>query len=79
MDTLAASTRALASTDNSTYDSIENQIADLTSQRDALAAQIKTQLNAAAFQGQALNEQVAKAEIAQANALIAAAAGLAGS
>jgi hypothetical protein len=78
MSMLTASTHAIVSTDDSTYNSIENQIANLTSQRDALASQIKAQLNAAAFDQQPLNEQLAKSEIDRANALIAAAAALAG-
>src|SRR5438067_9655797 len=49
MNTLKASTRALASNDagDGTYNSIESQIQSLTSQRDALAAQIKAALDAA--------------------------------
>jgi hypothetical protein len=43
MDTLAVSTRALASNDpgDATYTSLEGQIHDLTVQRDALAAEIR--------------------------------------
>jgi hypothetical protein len=51
-DTLVASTRALASgsaTDDSTYASLENALAALTAQRDAVAAQMRTILNTAAF------------------------------
>jgi hypothetical protein len=72
MNILKASTKALASSDvgDTTYTSIENQIAGLTTQRDALATQIKGALNAAAFNGQALNEQQAKGFIDQANSLI---------
>jgi len=72
LDLLAASTRALksSSTNDATYASIENSIQDLTSQRDALAGHIKAALNAAAFDGQALNEQQAKVWIDQANSLI---------
>jgi hypothetical protein len=76
-DTLAASTRAIESTDDGVYNSIENAIASLTSQRDALASQMKAALDAAAFQGQALNERQAKAWIDQAQSLIAQAAALA--
>src|SRR5207245_260863 len=57
LDLLTASTRALNSADEGVYNSIESSIQDLTSQRDALAAQIKAALHAAAFDGQALNEQ----------------------
>jgi hypothetical protein len=72
MNTLTASTRALKSNDagDTTYTTIENWIASLTSQRDALAAQIRTALNAAAFNGQALDEQQAKSWIDQAQSLI---------
>ena len=80
MDTLKASTRALASGssgDDSTYTRIENSIQSLTAQRDALMAQIRTGLNDAEFSGQALNEQQAKSWIDQANGLISQAATLA--
>src|SRR5439155_23345420 len=63
MDTLTASTRALASgssSDDSSYTSIEGQIQSLTTQRDALAAQIKATLDAAAFNGQVLSNQQAQ-------------------
>ena len=73
MYTLVASTKALASgssTDDSTYTTIEAKIADLTTQRDALMAQIRTGLNNAQFAGQALNEQQAKGWIASAQSLI---------
>jgi hypothetical protein len=82
METLTASTRALASgsaADDSTYTSIQGQIASLTSQRDALVAQIRSALNAAQFDGQALNEQQAKAWISRAQSLIDQATALAGS
>src|SRR6266700_161866 len=53
MDTLKASTKALASTDadDATYTSIEGQIESLTSQRDALASQIQALLTGAEFNG----------------------------
>ena len=73
MYTLVASTKALASgssTDDSTYTTIEGKIADLTTQRDALMAQIRTGLNNAEFAGQALNEQQAKGWIDSAQSLI---------
>ena len=76
---LKASTAALASTDESHYGSVENAIIGLTSQRDALAAQIRTGLNAAAFGGQALNEQTAKGWISQEQSLIDQAIALGGS
>jgi hypothetical protein len=49
LDTLKASTAALASIDESKYATIENTIASLTGQRDALAARIRNALNSAAF------------------------------
>ncbi len=79
--TLVASTRALKSGDpagDATYTTIENRISSLTAARDALAAQIRAALEAAAFGGQALNEQQAKRYIDQAETLIKEAAGLAG-
>jgi hypothetical protein len=51
-DTLAASTRALASgsaTDDSRYTAVEGRIQALTQRRDALAAQMRTLLTNAAF------------------------------
>ena len=71
-DLLAASTSALKSgsdTDDRAYTRIEAQILSLTDQRDALALQIKTALDGAAFKGQPINEP-------QALALIARGAGL---
>jgi hypothetical protein len=82
MYALKASTTALASgsaTGDSKYTSIENGIATLTSQRDALASKIKAGLSAAAFDGQALNEQQAKSWIDQAQSLIDQAKSLAAS
>ena len=82
MQTLRASTTALASgssTDDSKYTAIESRIADLTSQRDALAAQIRSAFNAAEVGARPLNEQRAKAWIDQAQSLIDAATALASS
>jgi hypothetical protein len=72
MDTLKASTKALASNDggDATYTFIEGQIQSLTSQRDALAAQIKSALEGAAFNGQVLSGQQANSLIAQAQSLL---------
>lgn len=72
MDTLTISTRALASNDggDSTYNTLENQIASFTSTRDTLAGKIKTMLSAAAFEGKALNEQKAKNLISDAQNLL---------
>src|SRR5438034_11380724 len=76
-DLLTASTRALKSTNESEYESIESAIADLTTERDNLAAHIKAALNAAAFDNQPINEQQAKAWIAQAQSLLDRASALA--
>jgi hypothetical protein len=57
MATLRASTKALASNDtgDATYTSIEGQIASLTAQRNALAAQMKGVLEDAEFNGKPVN------------------------
>jgi hypothetical protein len=71
--TLVASTRAIKSgttANDAIYTSIENQIAALTGQRDALAMQIRNALDSAAFGGNAIDEQQAKAWIKQAESLI---------
>jgi hypothetical protein len=80
-DTLTASTKAIESNSagDATYSQIESLIAQLTAQRNALAGQIKAALNAAAFDGQALNEQQAKSWIDQAQSLLAQASALAAS
>jgi hypothetical protein len=69
---LDASTTALKSDDpgDATYNAIEDRISALTDERDALAGDIKRQLNAAAFDGQPLDEQQAKDEIDRAGTLI---------
>ena len=79
MDTLTASTRGIASTDESVYNSIENAIQDLTVERDALASQIKAAFDAAAFNGQQIKERQAKDWIEQAQSLIDQASALANS
>jgi hypothetical protein len=81
MDTLKGSTRGLASndTDDSTYTSFETRIANLTSRRDALVAQIRTALNSAEFSGQPLNQQQALRWIAEAKTLLTQAHALANS
>jgi hypothetical protein len=79
MDTLVASTEAVKSggaADDSTYTSLEDQIATLTTQRDALASQIRAALNAAASGESAINQQQAKAWIRQAEDLLDQAAAL---
>ena len=75
-----ASTHALASNDSgdATYNSIEGQIQSLTSQRDTLAGQIKAALDAATFNGQALNSAQVQSWLSQAQSLQNQAAALAG-
>jgi arylsulfatase A-like enzyme len=77
-DTLAASTKAIAG-DDATYTRIEASIAHLTEQRDALVAEIRAALNAAAFSNQQLKEKDAKDWTSRANDLLAQAHALAGS
>jgi hypothetical protein len=80
MNTLKASTHALASNDagDATYNSIESQIQSLTSQRNALAAQIKGALDAATFNGQVLSSAQVQSWLSQAQSLQSQAAALAG-
>ena len=63
-----------SSSDDGTYATLEAQIQTLTSQRDALASQIRGALDGAAFEDKALNEQQAKGWIDQAEQLLSAAA-----
>jgi len=72
MDTLKASTRALASNDagDATYNNIEGQIESLTTQRNTLAAQIIALLNGAEFNGQIVSAAQAQALITQAQSLL---------
>jgi hypothetical protein len=77
MNTLTASTRAVTSTNDSVYNSIEGSIQDLTTQRDALALKIETALDDAAFNNKEIKEKDAKAWIAQAKSLLNQAAALA--
>ena len=73
LSTLAASSNAIKSgsaADDSNYTNVENQIGSLAGERDALAAQIRAALNAAAFDGVPLNEQQAKDWINQGQGLI---------
>ena len=79
---LLASTKAVKSgttTDDVTYTRLEDGISSLTTARDALAGQIKSALDGAAFSDRALNEQEAKGFIADAQSLIDRAATLASS
>ena len=82
MNVLAASTKAIKSgsaTDDSRYTSVEGQISTLTSQRDALAAQIRNALDAAAFDHHRINRNDARDWISQAQFLIGQSATLAAS
>jgi hypothetical protein len=81
MDTLIASTHALASNSagDATYTGIEAQIESLTNQRNALAAQIRTGFNQAEFNNVTLSENQLKDWTKAANDLIAQAAALAAS
>ena len=74
--TLAASTFALESTNESVYKSIEDQIGAVTSDRDKLAAAIRDELYQAAVNGHPIDRHQAQTQIAQATALIAQAAAL---
>jgi hypothetical protein len=58
------------------YTSIEDSLANLTSQRDALATQIKNAFDAAAFSGGSISSNQAQIWIGQANNLIAQAQAL---
>jgi len=70
---LSASTDALASgssSDDSAYASIQARIAALTGRRDALASQMKSMLNAAAFAGQPVDGRNAEKLIDQGEELL---------
>jgi hypothetical protein len=81
MDTLVASTRALASNSagDQTYLNTESAIKSLTEQRDVLAAEIRAGFNQAQFDGMKLSENQIKAWIQASNALLAQAHDLASS
>jgi hypothetical protein len=70
--TLTVSTFALLSNSggDAVYTNLENKIASWTTQRDALAAQIKTMLEGAEFSGLAINEQHAKQIISESQSLL---------
>ncbi|HTR64151.1 MAG TPA: hypothetical protein VMH85_00165 [Terriglobales bacterium] len=72
MDTLRASTRALASNadGDATYNHIEGKIQFLTAKRDALTAQMNRLLNGAEFRGQAFSNPQAYWLISQGRALL---------
>ena len=73
--TLTVSTYAIQSTSggDAVYTNLENKIASWTTQRDALAAQIKTMLEGAEFSGVAIDEQQAKQIISASQVLLDAA------
>jgi hypothetical protein len=70
--TLTVSTYALESTSggDAVHTNLENKIASWTTQRDALAEQIKSMLEEAEFHGLAINEQQAKQIISAGQALL---------
>ena len=70
LDTLAASTKAIKSTDELVYDSIETKIANLTFQRDALAGTIRSALNDSSFGGGKIDASKARGWIREAQSLI---------
>jgi hypothetical protein len=70
LDTLKASTKALTSTDDAVYTSIENQIESLTTQRDTLAGLIKEALNKAAFDNVPISNSQAGIWVGRAKDLI---------
>jgi len=74
--TLKVSTHAITSNSNGdhTYIKLENAIALWTTERDALAAQIKLLLDAAEFHGEAIDQQQAKQLIRSGQALLERAA-----
>jgi hypothetical protein len=76
-NTLLASTRAITG-DDGTYSTIESQIATLTTQRDALAAQIRSALDGAEFHRRPVSATQAAAWIKQAQSLLSQASDLAG-
>jgi hypothetical protein len=79
LSTLTASTKALASSSpgDATYVAIENSLIKLGNERDALVAQMKTELYGAAWDGQPLNTGQATWLIGAAHGLLAQAAALA--
>ena len=70
LDTLSASTKAIASTDEVAYDRIETQIANLTFQRNEQVGTIRSALNAAAFNGGHIDGSQARDWMRQAQSLI---------
>lgn len=79
LDTLRASTRALASRSagDATYTRIENQLRQLGQRRDAVGARMRVLLLGAAFDGRTLNGERAAPLIRAGQRLLGAAAALA--
>ena len=69
---LKISTAALASdtADDSAYTALENKIATITAQRDAIAAEMRAMLDGAAFKDEVFDEVTARQLINQAEALL---------
>jgi hypothetical protein len=59
-----------SATDDSTYTSLDQQLAQITATRDSLAGQMRSMLEGAAFNGQMIDEQQAQSLIAQGQALL---------
>ena len=81
MDLLAASTGALkggSDADDSAYAAIQGRITDLTSQRDALASEMKAMLDAATFGNRPIDQRHAEKLIDRAGELLERARRLAG-
>jgi hypothetical protein len=70
-DTLAMSTTAIGSADETKYASLEDQIAALTKRRDYVAGKIKTALERATFAGKAIKPDLAAKWIAAGQKLLA--------
>jgi hypothetical protein len=66
---LRVSTEALRG-DDSTYSTLESEIASITDRRDALAAEIRAALDAEAFHGQSINNHQARRWIDRAGDLV---------
>jgi hypothetical protein len=78
LETLKASTKALASDSagDATYTRIEGKLVKLGAERDAIVAQMKTELYGAAFGGRPLNTAAAEGLIKSADGLLCRAAAL---
>ena len=82
MDTLDRSTKAIqtgSASNDGAYAAFDQQLAQLRTQRDALAAQISGLLNGAAFNGETLDQRQAQSLDRPGQSLIDQARALAGS